>query len=82
MDYAEPDGRQAAIALIRKPAAVSEGYRGPVLLNPGGPGDSGVNMILLPPTNYPPFSDPSLTSFHSTPEVHPPVTTPHRIAVY
>ncbi|TEB32535.1 hypothetical protein FA13DRAFT_1687269 [Coprinellus micaceus] len=46
LDYAEPGGRQAAIALIRKPATTREGYRGPVLFNPGGPGDSGVNMIL------------------------------------
>lgn len=48
LDYSSPEGRQAAIALIRKPALVSEDshlYRGPVLFNPGGPGGSGVDLI-------------------------------------
>lgn len=38
----------AAIAMIRIPANVStdsEEYRGPVLFNPGGPGQSGVELI-------------------------------------
>ena len=49
LDYSEPDGRQAAIALVRKPALIPKGshlYRGPVLFNPGGPGGSGVGLIL------------------------------------
>lgn len=49
LNYSEPHGRQAAIALIRKPAIVPERspfYRGPVLFNPGGPGGSGVDLIL------------------------------------
>ncbi|KAJ3514621.1 hypothetical protein NMY22_g14669 [Coprinellus aureogranulatus] len=49
LDYSDPEGRQAAIALIRKPALIPEDshlYRGPVLFNPGGPGGSGVNFIL------------------------------------
>lgn len=49
MDYTETDGRQAAIALIRKPATVpssSKLYRGPVLFNPGGPGGSGIGLVL------------------------------------
>ncbi|KAJ6510771.1 Alpha/Beta hydrolase protein, partial [Mycena sanguinolenta] len=43
-----PDDASAAIALIRTPSAVphdSSSYRGPVLINPGGPGGSGVDMV-------------------------------------
>ncbi|CAA7262051.1 unnamed protein product [Cyclocybe aegerita] len=49
LDYSEPEGREAIIALVRKPALVaaeSESYRGPVLFNPGGPGGSGVDFII------------------------------------
>ncbi|KAK7466250.1 hypothetical protein VKT23_004978 [Stygiomarasmius scandens] len=49
LNYSEPENRSAAIALIRVPATVdpkSSEYRGPVLFNPGGPGGSGVNLIL------------------------------------
>ncbi|KAF4621975.1 hypothetical protein D9613_009061 [Agrocybe pediades] len=48
LNHSEPDGAEAVIALIRKPAAVpitSPSYRGPILFNPGGPGGSGVDMI-------------------------------------
>ncbi|KAF5310709.1 hypothetical protein D9619_008134 [Psilocybe cf. subviscida] len=48
LNYSDPDGRKASIALIRKPADVppeSGFYRGPVLFNPGGPGASGVEFI-------------------------------------
>lgn len=49
LNYSEPNGTQAAIALIRRRAEEPEdspSYRGPVLFNPGGPGDSGVDMVL------------------------------------
>ncbi|KAL0580850.1 hypothetical protein V5O48_001142 [Marasmius crinis-equi] len=50
LDYDNPDdGRTAAIALLRVPANVSSDspdYRGPVLFNPGGPGNSAVDLIL------------------------------------
>jgi hypothetical protein len=45
LDYSDPKGRKAAIALIRKPATNKENYRGPVSFNPGGPGGSGVDLI-------------------------------------
>ncbi|TEB34822.1 alpha/beta-hydrolase [Coprinellus micaceus] len=45
LDYSDPKGRKAAIALIRKPPTNKENYRGPVFFNPGGPGGSGVDLI-------------------------------------
>ncbi|KAL0580847.1 hypothetical protein V5O48_001139 [Marasmius crinis-equi] len=48
LDYNDPEGESAAIALIRLRANVStdsEEYRGPVLFNPGGPGGSGVDFV-------------------------------------
>ncbi|PPQ95837.1 hypothetical protein CVT26_015967 [Gymnopilus dilepis] len=48
LNYSDPDGPEAAIALIRRPSYLPEGskdYRGPVLFNPGGPGGSGVDMV-------------------------------------
>ncbi|KAJ6531975.1 TAP-like protein-domain-containing protein [Mycena capillaripes] len=48
LNYSEPDGAKAAIAITRYPAAVAADsplYRGPVLFNPGGPGGSGVSLI-------------------------------------
>ncbi|KAK1218207.1 hypothetical protein PQX77_019108, partial [Marasmius sp. AFHP31] len=49
LDYNNPDGNKAAIAIIRLPANVSsdsQDYRGPILFNPGGPGGSGVDYVL------------------------------------
>ncbi|KAL0059019.1 hypothetical protein AAF712_014257 [Marasmius tenuissimus] len=49
LDYSNPDGDKAAIAIIRLPANVStdsQDYRGPILFNPGGPGGSGVDYVL------------------------------------
>ncbi|KAJ6481027.1 hypothetical protein C8R45DRAFT_319408 [Mycena sanguinolenta] len=48
LDYSRSDDASAAIALIRTPSAVphdSPRYRGPVLINPGGPGGSGVDTV-------------------------------------
>ncbi|KAL0569611.1 hypothetical protein V5O48_012351 [Marasmius crinis-equi] len=48
LNYNEPEGKSAAIALIRLRANLSTDnpeYRGPVLFNPGGPGGSGVDLI-------------------------------------
>ncbi|KAK7042512.1 Abhydrolase-4 domain-containing protein [Favolaschia claudopus] len=49
LDYSNPSARTAAIALMRLPAVVptnSSEYRGPILFNPGGPGGSGVDLML------------------------------------
>lgn len=48
LDYANPEGRKAVIALTRKPAMISSKlpfYKGPILLNPGGPGESGIQLL-------------------------------------
>ncbi|KAH9483248.1 Carboxylesterase A [Psilocybe cubensis] len=48
LNHSDPDGQEATIALIRKPALIpstSRFYRGPILFNPGGPGGSGVDLI-------------------------------------
>ncbi|CAA7269867.1 unnamed protein product [Cyclocybe aegerita] len=49
-NYSDPGAGSAAIALLRIPSplglAGSPSYRGPVLINPGGPGGSGVEYAL------------------------------------
>ncbi|KAJ7499674.1 TAP-like protein-domain-containing protein [Mycena latifolia] len=48
LDYRNPEGASAAIAMVRIHSVVphdSSSYRGPILLNPGGPGTSGVDFI-------------------------------------
>jgi pimeloyl-ACP methyl ester carboxylesterase len=49
LDYANPDGEELAIALLKVPSNISTSgptYRGSILLNPGGPGNSGVEFAL------------------------------------
>ncbi|KAF8876134.1 alpha/beta hydrolase fold-domain-containing protein [Infundibulicybe gibba] len=49
LNYSDPQGATAAIALARIPSSIpveSPDYRGPVLLNPGGPGGSGVDFVV------------------------------------
>jgi len=48
LNYSDPQGAEAIIALIRIPSPLAESspeYKGPILFNPGGPGGSGVEMI-------------------------------------
>ncbi|MCU1396378.1 MAG: putative tripeptidylaminopeptidase [Ilumatobacteraceae bacterium] len=44
MDYTKPTGREITIALDRLPAAKSSQRVGSLVLNPGGPGGSGINL--------------------------------------
>ncbi|WP_033291587.1 alpha/beta fold hydrolase [Amycolatopsis jejuensis] len=44
VDYARPDGRTVAIAVDRIPASDRAHRRGVLVLNPGGPGGTGVSM--------------------------------------
>jgi pimeloyl-ACP methyl ester carboxylesterase len=48
LNYSDPNGPPATIAIIRQQANVTDPalYRGPILFNPGGPGDSGVDFLL------------------------------------
>ena len=49
-DYTNPQGDELAIALLKIPANISTSdpaYRGPILINPGGPGGPGVDLALL-----------------------------------
>ncbi|KAF7308918.1 Abhydrolase-4 domain-containing protein [Mycena kentingensis (nom. inval.)] len=45
LDYENPDKTTATIPIVRL-RHTSETYRGPILVNPGGPGLSGVDMVL------------------------------------
>jgi pimeloyl-ACP methyl ester carboxylesterase len=45
LDYAHPSGRTISIALIRKQATGSAAKIGSILLNPGGPGESGLEFL-------------------------------------
>ncbi|KAJ6500919.1 TAP-like protein-domain-containing protein [Mycena sanguinolenta] len=47
LDYSSPAAGTASIAIARYPANCSESeYLGPILLNPGGPGGSGVDYLV------------------------------------
>ncbi|MEU8587655.1 alpha/beta hydrolase [Streptomyces sp. NPDC048664] len=43
LDYSRPQGRQITLALSRVPHTAST-YQGPLLVNPGGPGGSGLHL--------------------------------------
>ncbi|MFE1340540.1 alpha/beta hydrolase [Streptomyces sp. NPDC058733] len=43
LDHARPDGRQITLALSRVPHT-APAYQGPLLVNPGGPGGSGLTL--------------------------------------
>lgn len=48
LNYSEPEGETIAIAVIQFPSSFSRespDYLGPILLNPGGPGGSGVDFL-------------------------------------
>ena len=45
LDYAHPTARMITLALIRKPATDKSTRIGSVLMNPGGPGESGIEFL-------------------------------------
>ena len=52
LDYDKPGRATTALALARVPAADQRGKVGTVFVNPGGPGGSGVGMVLAGFGNY------------------------------
>jgi pimeloyl-ACP methyl ester carboxylesterase len=52
VDYSKPDGKTLELALLRRPAAKPAERIGAILVNPGGPGGSGVELA-----SYLPFPD-------------------------
>ena len=47
LDYDEPDGATIDVAVARAPATDPDGRIGSLVLNPGGPGNSGVRLLYL-----------------------------------
>ncbi len=45
LDYTQPDGRKISLALLRKPAVDQSQRIGSLLMNPGGPGESGIDFM-------------------------------------
>ncbi|KDQ28686.1 hypothetical protein PLEOSDRAFT_1111906 [Pleurotus ostreatus PC15] len=47
LNYSNPEGDAASIAVVRfpSPLANTSDYKGPILINPGGPGGSGVELM-------------------------------------
>jgi len=45
IDYSDPNGRQISLALIRKQATNPSNRIGSLLMNPGGPGESGLDFL-------------------------------------
>jgi pimeloyl-ACP methyl ester carboxylesterase len=46
LDYSDPSGPRISLALARLPASDPENKIGSILLNPGGPGGSGVDFLI------------------------------------
>ncbi|MBK5223566.1 MAG: alpha/beta fold hydrolase [Acidimicrobiia bacterium] len=47
LDHDDPDGATIELALVRRPANDPDDSLGPLLLNPGGPGASGNELVML-----------------------------------
>ena len=61
VDYRKPRGASIDLAVIEKPATDPSGAQGVLLFNPGGPGESGVQILRCWPPWYRPPSARSST---------------------
>ncbi|MFI6843231.1 alpha/beta hydrolase [Kitasatospora sp. NBC_00085] len=52
LDYASPAGETIDVAVVRVPAAKQDQRVGSLLVNPGGPGGSGVGMVKRNPSQF------------------------------
>lgn len=66
VDWQHPDGTTVDLALARHRATDPDRRIGSLLLNPGGPGQSGVNLALSAPFSFSPNWPPVSTSWAST----------------
>nr|BFF02352.1 alpha/beta hydrolase [Streptoalloteichus tenebrarius] len=54
LDHARPDGERITIALARRRASDANQRRGVLLVAPGGPGESGAQMVSMEPERFTP----------------------------
>jgi pimeloyl-ACP methyl ester carboxylesterase len=54
LDYRRPDGRRFSLPVIKLPASDPSRRIGPLVINPGGPGGSGVQYALGARSEFPP----------------------------
>lgn len=54
LDYSTPDGKTITLALIRRPATDKAHRIGSIVINPGGPGGSGVDTVRQGPAMFSP----------------------------
>jgi pimeloyl-ACP methyl ester carboxylesterase len=52
LDYARPTGRAITVSVLKVPATGTSGRLGSMVVNPGGPGASGVDYAAAAPTVY------------------------------
>jgi pimeloyl-ACP methyl ester carboxylesterase len=57
LDYANPGGDQITVAFNRLPARDAPNRIGPLIVNPGGPGGSGMELVLGAALGLPLFGD-------------------------
>jgi pimeloyl-ACP methyl ester carboxylesterase len=48
LDYANPNGREIKVGLLRRPASGPAKRIGSLVINPGGPGESGMSYVASP----------------------------------
>src|SRR5690242_20264286 len=52
IDWAEPAGERFGLSIARRPATDASARIGTLIFGPGGPGDSGVNLLINSPDRF------------------------------